>query len=114
MAEMWLRITIMLCFTGGSLLAFLVFENYTYEGFAIPCMVSFFLVWYVRRLLRLSREEAQDEEALDRILASQERPLARLARLLERQEALVERQERLLDGQGRGYLPTNSGQDGAS
>ncbi|SIO45340.1 Uncharacterized membrane protein YoaK, UPF0700 family [Singulisphaera sp. GP187] len=46
----WLRVKIIVAFSGGSLIAALVFTELTYEGFAVPCAISLYLVWYIRRL----------------------------------------------------------------
>jgi uncharacterized membrane protein YoaK (UPF0700 family) len=53
----WLRVRIAFAFSIGSSIAALVFEIETYEGFAIPFLISLFLVWYVNRLLRFSGDQ---------------------------------------------------------
>lgn len=109
----WLRVKLVLAFSGGSLIAYLVFETVTYEGFAIPCVISFFLIWYIKRLVKLSRLESQDGPDPEQVLTSQDGPIARLARLIERQERLIERQEQLLDGQESLVAPSRSDRDGS-
>ncbi|WP_165248732.1 YoaK family protein [Paludisphaera soli] len=47
----WLRTKIIVAFTGGSMIAVLVFPFVTHEGFAFPAVLSLFLAWYVRWLL---------------------------------------------------------------
>lgn len=53
----WLRVKIIVAFSSGSLIAALVFTELTYEGFAVPCAISLFLVWYVRRLVQSHERE---------------------------------------------------------
>jgi uncharacterized membrane protein YoaK (UPF0700 family) len=53
-AQNWLRTKIIIAFSGGSMIATMVFTQLTYEGFAIPFALSLFLLWYVRKLLRLA------------------------------------------------------------
>ncbi|AGA25190.1 YoaK family protein [Singulisphaera acidiphila] len=53
----WLRVKIIVAFSSGSLIAALVFTELTYEGFAVPCAISLFLVWYVRRLVKSHERE---------------------------------------------------------
>ncbi|WP_406697581.1 YoaK family protein [Singulisphaera sp. Ch08] len=54
----WLRVKIVIAFSSGSLIAALIFTELTYEGFAVPCAISLFLVWYVRRLMKGHKPEA--------------------------------------------------------
>ena len=57
----WLRVKIAIMFSGGSMIAVLIFPETGFEGFAVPCAISFFLVWYVRRLLRSENREPAAE-----------------------------------------------------
>ncbi|WP_435018061.1 YoaK family protein [Tundrisphaera sp. TA3] len=56
-----LRVKIVVAFSGGSLIAALVFQQITFEGFAIPAATSLFVLWYVRRLLRVGGPESPDQ-----------------------------------------------------
>lgn len=58
----WLRTKIVVAFSGGSMTAILVFPSLTYAGFAIPCVISITLVWYVRKLLRDGAPAASSDE----------------------------------------------------
>lgn len=58
----WLRVKIVAAFSSGSLIAALVFTELTYEGFAVPCAISLFLVWYVRKLTRSFEHEHKGEQ----------------------------------------------------
>lgn len=58
----WLRVKIVIAFSSGSLIAALVFTELTYEGFAVPCAISLYLVWYIRRLVQ-SHERGDESTA---------------------------------------------------
>lgn len=108
----WNRFRIVMAFTLGSLVALLVFETVTYEGFAVPCVISFFLVWYVRCVLRLSQTETIEHEVVEKAIESDDSPMARLNRLIERYEVLVAMQERLLHGANAPYQISDADRDG--
>lgn len=59
----WLRAKIAIMFSGGSMIAALIFPGLGHEGFAIPGVISLFLVWYVRRLLKIGEGGEAAEEA---------------------------------------------------
>ncbi|WZO97773.1 YoaK family protein [Isosphaeraceae bacterium EP7] len=53
-AQNWLRAKVIIAFSGGSMIATMAFSQLKYEGFAIPFALSLFLIWYIRKLLRLA------------------------------------------------------------
>jgi len=53
----WLRVKIVIAFSTGSMIAALVFTQVNFEGFAVPCATSLFLVWYVRTLMNQQRAD---------------------------------------------------------
>jgi uncharacterized membrane protein YoaK (UPF0700 family) len=50
-ANTWLKLSILIAFSMGSMISAMVFSMVTYEGFGIPCLISVFLVWYVNLLM---------------------------------------------------------------
>lgn len=97
----WLRVKVVLLFSLGSLIALLVFEIVTYEGFVVPCVISFFLVWHVRRVLHLAKEEGEGLLPVDSSVVGHELHIARLAILVKHHERLIERHEQLLRSHGQ-------------
>lgn len=57
-AATWLRTRIAAAFTVGSLTATAIFSWAGYGGFAVPCGLSGFLVWYVRKLMWIGAAQA--------------------------------------------------------
>lgn len=58
-AATWLRARIAAAFTVGSLSATAMFSWAGYGGFAVPCGLSGFLVWYVRKLMHIGAARAR-------------------------------------------------------
>lgn len=67
----WLKAKIAIAFSGGSIIATIVFAMVSYQGFAVPCAISIGLIWYVRSLLKLGEGESRLDQPLSFLIPAE-------------------------------------------